>query len=177
MSTTALYCMLDTCFTKSLLRNSFVHCIHRLYFQPIKSALGNCIHSSVYSLLFSAVFIFLVIVLPSIGGLACIAVIICIISALIYCIYCTKHRETNAQGTPVVQPQQVVLYPVYAGPMPAATHYGTVQGQLAFIGSPYMQPASTAPPVPEHKDKPSSPSSEQQEDAPPSYDAATGGEP
>ena len=93
-----------------------------------------------------------------------------------------------------------VLHPVYAGPMPAAppseivpgqpsaipggmvlgkptaTHYGTVQGQPAFIGSPYMQPASTAPPVPEHKDKPSSPSSEQQEDAPPSYDVATGGE-
>ena len=145
--------------------------------------------------------IFLVIVLPTIGGLACIAGTACIISVVIYCIYRITNHKANTRGAPVVQPQQVALHPVYAGPTPAAppggmvpgqpgtqpdgtvlektaaTHYGTVQGQPAFIGSPYMQPASTALPVPEHKDKPSSPSSQQQQDAPPSYDVATGGEP
>ena len=141
------------------------------------------------SLLFSAVSFLLFLVIPAIGGIVCIAGTACIISVVIFCIYRTKHRETNAQGAPVVQPQQVVLYPVYAGPTPAAPPGGTVPGQPAtqtggmvpgqpaFIGSPYMQPASTAPPVPEHKDTPSSPSSQQQEDAPPSYDVVTGGEP
>ena len=129
----------------------------------------------------------LVIILPtSLCGISCIAMTTCV---LIYYIYLTYDCEANAQEVPVVQPQQVALHPVYAGPMPdappsemvpgqpATQPSGMVQGQPAFTGSPYMQPEFTAPPVPEHKDKSSSPSSEQQEDAPPSYDLATGGEP
>ena len=140
-----------------------------VYTHPPKSST----HSTVCSLFFSAGPILLFVVLPGLVGLASLAVI----CGVIYCIYRITCRETNAQGAPVVQPQQVALYPVYAGPMPDAPPGGMVPGQPIFSGNPYMQPAFTAPPVPKHKDKPSSSSSQQQEDAPPSYDVATGGEP
>ena len=124
------------------------------YLLPIASALGNCNTFTCLFLLFSAVYIFLVIVLPIAGGIGLIGGIVCLIIGIIICIQRSNRREANAQRAVVVQPQTVALYPVYAGSVPGAPPGGMVPGQPVFMtaappggmvpGQPVFMPA--APP-------------------------------
>ena len=109
---------------------------------------------------------------------------------IIFCLCCfyrrrTRQRIADAQRAFAMQQQQqtVPVRLVYVATNPAAipSGPGIAPGQPYPYMQPsgpqqFVQPAFTAPPVPEHKDNPSSPSSQQQEDAPPSYYEATGGE-
>ena len=102
------------------------------YLLPIASALGNCNTLTCLFLLFSAVFIFLVIILPVLGGIGLIGVIICLIVGIIICVR-RSNRKANAQRAVVVQPQPVPLYPVYSGSVPGAPPGGMVPGQAGFM--------------------------------------------